>query len=187
MRLLNFLGQIFFIPHLLLYMFSDKKELIKEDLKANTTEFLLSKRNVLDLLSYKLMIDKCFRTLFYFRLQNIFSKVLRIFYSPYNSFVIDVNTKIKGGVKLAHPFATIINAHEIGRNLYINHLVTIGEKEGSKPIIGDNVEIHANATIIGGISVGNNSIIGAGAVVIKDVPDNAVVAGNPARIIKLLK
>lgn len=52
------------------------------------------------------------------------------------------------------------------------------------PTIGNNVIIGANATIIGGISIGDNSIIGAGAVVVKDVQQNTIVAGNPAKIIR---
>ncbi|MDO5463801.1 MAG: DapH/DapD/GlmU-related protein [Akkermansia sp.] len=53
-------------------------------------------------------------------------------------------------------------------------------------LVGDNVEIGANVTIIGGVKIGNNSVIGAGSVVVKDVPANCVVAGNPAKIIKKL-
>jgi serine O-acetyltransferase len=53
------------------------------------------------------------------------------------------------------------------------------------PTIGDNVTIYANSVIIGGIKIGDNAIIGAGAVVVKDVPPKAVVAGNPAIILKL--
>nr|WP_321451513.1 serine acetyltransferase [uncultured Carboxylicivirga sp.] len=186
MQLLNLLGQILFFPHLILYFNSDKKEIIVEDLKANLPGYIDSNRKTWYLLSYKLLVDKCFRNLFYFRIHNRFAKILRVFFRPYDPFIIDVRTHIKGGVKLAHPYATIINASEIGSNLYINHLVTIGEKGGERPVIGDNVKIHANATIIGGITIGNNAIIGAGAVVTKDVPDNAVVGGNPAKVLKII-
>ena len=44
--------------------------------------------------------------------------------------------------------------------------------------------IGTSATILGGITIGENALVGAGSVVTKDVPDNTVVAGNPARIIK---
>ncbi|MCV5245276.1 N-acetyltransferase, partial [Escherichia coli] len=44
--------------------------------------------------------------------------------------------------------------------------------------------IGANATILPGIIIGENSIIGAGSVVTKDIPDNVIVAGNPAKIIR---
>ena len=52
------------------------------------------------------------------------------------------------------------------------------------PKIGNNVTIYAGACVSGGITIGDNVVIGANAVVTKDVPDNAVVVGNPARIIK---
>lgn len=51
-------------------------------------------------------------------------------------------------------------------------------------VIGNNVWIGDKATILSGVSIGNNVIIGANAVVTRDVPDNCVVAGIPARIIK---
>ena len=51
-------------------------------------------------------------------------------------------------------------------------------------VVEENAKIGANATILPGIRIGKNALVGAGAVVTKDVPDNAVVAGNPARIIK---
>lgn len=57
--------------------------------------------------------------------------------------------------------------------------------EYSKPIkVGNNVWFGGNVTVIGGITIGNNSVIGAGSVVTKDIPENVVVAGNPAKIIK---
>lgn len=52
--------------------------------------------------------------------------------------------------------------------------------------IGNRVSIGTSATILGGISIGDNAIVGAGSVVTKDVPENAIVAGNPARIKRYL-
>jgi acetyltransferase-like isoleucine patch superfamily enzyme len=52
--------------------------------------------------------------------------------------------------------------------------------------IGNRVSIGTSATILGGITIGNNAIVGAGSVVTKDVPENAIVAGNPARIKRYL-
>ena len=49
-----------------------------------------------------------------------------------------------------------------------------------------NASVGTSATILGGITIGKNALVGAGSVVTKDVPDNAVVVGNPARIIKIL-
>ena len=67
--------------------------------------------------------------------------------------------------------------------------VTIGNKgNGSRseitPTIGDNVSICANATVIGGIKIGNNVVIGAGSVVTKNVPANSLAVGNPCRVIR---
>ncbi|MEO1515089.1 MAG: acyltransferase [Bacteroidota bacterium] len=53
--------------------------------------------------------------------------------------------------------------------------------------VGDRVSIGTSATILGGIRIGEDAIIGAGCVVTKDVPAKAVVAGNPAKIIRYLK
>ena len=57
-------------------------------------------------------------------------------------------------------------------------------KEPSKTIVKKGASIGANATILCGITIGENAMVGAGSVVIKDVPANCVVVGNPARVIK---
>lgn len=74
---------------------------------------------------------------------------------------------------------------QIGRKCIIGSNVTIGGKSWSKevPVIGDNVFIATGAKILGNVKVGNNCVIGANAVVVKDVPSNCVVAGVPAKII----
>lgn len=75
---------------------------------------------------------------------------------------------------------------EIGKDCCIFHQVTIGAKEDKyAPKIGDNVTIYPGVIIVGGVNIGNNVQIGAGSVVVKDVPDNCVVAGCPAKIIKM--
>lgn len=95
---------------------------------------------------------------------------------------IEVSGEIGEGLFIAHNYCVLV-PQKAGKNLSVMGGVTIGEKNGKTPIIGDNVYIGANASIIGGISIGNNVKIGAGAVVISDIPDNAVAVGNPARII----
>jgi UDP-2-acetamido-3-amino-2,3-dideoxy-glucuronate N-acetyltransferase len=56
-----------------------------------------------------------------------------------------------------------------------------------KTKIEQGASIGANATILAGVTIGENSMVGAGAVVVKDVPSNAVVVGNPAKILRYLK
>lgn len=180
-KIIYFFGQILFLPHVLLFLLSKEKEIIILDLYARKQQKTNSLTICYDL-SYELLINNYFRTLFYFRTNGFFSKLLRFFYPKNNTFIIDVTTKIGGGLVLAHPYATILNATSIGKNVYVNHLVTVGEKNNQKPIIGNNVELHTNCIVIGGITIGDNAIIGAGAVVVKDVPENAIVVGNPAQI-----
>ncbi|MEH2919964.1 acyltransferase [Samsonia erythrinae] len=55
-----------------------------------------------------------------------------------------------------------------------------------RTIIKENASIGANATILPGVTIGENSMVGAGAVVTKDVPENSVVVGNPARVIRYI-
>lgn len=83
--------------------------------------------------------------------------------------------------------ATVIHSRAvIGRNCVIGTCVTVGGRSNhyKVPVIGDNVYIGTGAKILGPVKIGNNVVIGAGAVVLNDVPDNSVVAGVPARVIK---
>ena len=86
---------------------------------------------------------------------------------------------------IQHGFATMISAKEIGENCWINQQVTVGYK-GSKipPVIGNNVTITCGAKVLGNIHIGDGAVIGANAVVIRDVEEGAVMAGVPARRIR---
>lgn len=59
-------------------------------------------------------------------------------------------------------------------------------ESAQKVVIGDNVYIGMNSTILPGVTIGSNVVIGANTVVTKDIPDNVVVVGNPARIVRTL-
>lgn len=86
---------------------------------------------------------------------------------------------------IAHPYATIINAESIGSNFSCIHCTTLGATGKGRPTLGNNVSLGANVTIVGNVHIGNNVTIGAGSVVVKDLPDNCVAVGNPAKVIKM--
>jgi len=99
-------------------------------------------------------------------------------------------TKLGPSFRVDHGQGLVINDGTVfGSNCTVRNSTTIGNKklkDGSysrAPIFGDRVDIGANAIIIGPVTIGNDVAIGAGAVVVKDVPDNCVVVGNPGRII----
>lgn len=81
-------------------------------------------------------------------------------------------------------FGTIIISYtaKIGDNCTIYQGVTVGTKSGSAPTIGNNVTLYSSAIILGA-SVGDNSVVGAGSVVVKDVMPGDVVAGVPAIVV----
>ena len=99
--------------------------------------------------------------------------------------------EIGPGLCFPHTVGTVIGALRIGRDAVIYHGVTLGAKEmdfgydsKARPIIGDNVVIGSGAKVLGGITIGNNVIVGANAVVVESVPDNVVVGGVPAHILR---
>ena len=89
------------------------------------------------------------------------------------------------GLCIPHYGCIIVNKRAmIGENCTIHCCVNIGEEKGGVLVIGDNVYIGPGAKIFGGIIIGNNVTIGANAVVNKSFPDNCVIAGVPAKIIR---
>jgi serine O-acetyltransferase len=101
---------------------------------------------------------------------------------------IAYNTEIGHGLYIGHFGGIVIsNDAKIGNNCNINQGVTIGSTYGGKhpgtPVIGDNVYLGPGSKVIGDITIGNNVAIGANSVVTSSIPDNAVVAGVPGRVI----
>ena len=91
------------------------------------------------------------------------------------------------GLRIYHGYCLVIHPEtRIGKNVTLRHCVTLGDKGKSgsgAPVLEDGVEVGAHAVIIGHVTVGANAIIGAAAVVTRDVPPGAVVVGNPARVL----
>lgn len=92
------------------------------------------------------------------------------------------SAKVENGLKYAHPYSTILNAESIGDVFSYVHCTTIGMESSRCPLVGNVVCVGCHVTIIGDITIENNVNIGAGSVIVKDVPDHAAVVGNTARI-----
>lgn len=95
-------------------------------------------------------------------------------------------TEVGGGTKLGHGGIGVVihGAAKIGRNCILAQNVSIAGKDGGAPVLKDWVYVGHASIVLGNVTIGNNAYIGALSLVNKDVPDNAIVAGIPAKIIK---
>ncbi|WP_299797917.1 hypothetical protein [uncultured Maribacter sp.] len=141
--------------------------------------------------------NKIFRFIVWFRLAqhfNILNKkryyfilavITNIIYKRLSTkYSIDfpLTVKVGYGLKINHGMALVINSKSvIGDNVMLTHSVTLASEKNEAPIIGNRVRISPGVVIVGGVSIGNNVVIGANALVNKDVPDNSVAVGVPNR------
>jgi len=105
------------------------------------------------------------------------------FWSVVTGADIPLSCDIGGGLILPHPNGIVIHpGAKIGPNCLIFQQVTIGTIYGDAPTISGHVDIGAGAKVLGKISIGENSKIGANAVVLSNIPANATAIGIPAKI-----
>ncbi|MDY0316155.1 MAG: serine O-acetyltransferase EpsC [Acholeplasmataceae bacterium] len=104
---------------------------------------------------------------------------------------IHPGAKIGEGLFIDHGAGVVIGQTAvIGKNVVLFHGVTLGsssvQSQGKRhPTLEDNVVVYANSTIIGDITIGKNSVVGASSVVKQDIGPNSVVVGNPIRLISV--
>ena len=109
-------------------------------------------------------------------------------YCKKRGITLSWRTQVGEGLYLGHPFGITVNSNAVlGCNVNLHKGSTIGEenrgiRKGS-PIIGNDVWVGINATIVGRITIGNDVLIAPLAYVNFDVPDHSIVIGNPGRII----
>ena len=103
---------------------------------------------------------------------------------------LPVAADIGPGLLIAHSgYVVLSSGVTLGRHCTLTHGVTIGHAAGGSrstresPSIGDRVYIGPGSAIVGPVEVGNDALIGIGAVVTRSIPDRAVVAGNPCRVL----
>lgn len=131
-----------------------------------------------------------FRNLFYHRLSHagaasrLGARVTSLFYRPEATCHL-WTAEIGEGLYIAHGVATIIAAKRIGRRCWVNQQITVGyTDDGQGPVLEDGVRVYCGAKVLGAITIGRNTRIGANAVVLKNAPPDCVLAGVPARIIR---
>ena len=141
------------------------------------------------------------KAIFFHKISNFFAvakfDIMARVISQFSRFLtgIEIHPKAKIGKNLFidHGMGVVIGeTSEIGDNVTIYHMVTLGgispsinsdsQREIKRhPTLMDNVVVGSGAQILGPITIGKNAKVGANAVVTKDVPDNAVMIGIPAR------
>ena len=183
------LSSIRLIPHVIIMKYHPTREIIDLDIERWSRELFNETPSTawsgiytfIKLMTYY----PEYRNLFYYRV-GWASRILYPLCRPMPLLVINrVDEGIGPGFLIMHGRASGISAKRIGRNCCIYQHVSIGYvNETDKPTLGDNVTIFAGAKVLGNVKVGDNSIVGANAVVVKDVPENCTVVGVPAYIVR---
>jgi len=169
----------------LLLLPAEKKALIFEEMDLWNRIRKLENSSHFGMFSELMVSVPEYRNLVQFRAGSGAVKLLLQFLFPPMETLYICTDDIGPRLFIQHGFATMISAKKIGSDCWINQQVTIGYKgEGNAPVIGNGVMITSGAKVLGAITVGDNSIIGANAVVVKDIPANSVAVGVPAKVIK---
>lgn len=169
------------------YKRSQNREVINRDIEYWCERSKIRYTTPVSSLVRLLFFRPQFRNLFYFRCKV--PNFAKVFCKPDSTICIadDMNDIAGGGLYFEHAIATRIACKKMGIGCTFRQLTTIGVKSEKrheeKPTIGNYVDFGVNVICIGNITIGSHAVIGAGSVVVKDVPDYAIVVGNPARII----
>lgn len=120
---------------------------------------------------------------------GIFLLVIRPLVMGITGTRIFSGVQIKGGLLLHAGVGVVITPKAVlGRNCTLFSGVSVVHKANAKdvgaPVVGDNVKLMSGCKIIGNVKIGNNSVVGANAVVLHDVPENCLAVGIPAKVKK---
>lgn len=110
-------------------------------------------------------------------------KMYQHYCKRYNIYM-PLNVEVGYGLYMGHCMCMVFaGGTKIGNNCNLSQFLNIGSNEGKNAVVGDNVYIGPHVCLVEDIHIGNNATIGAGAVVTKDVPQNATVVGVPAKVL----
>lgn len=184
-KIFDLIITFFFIPHYLIYRYSKRKDLLQEEFRYWCSVLPVDRGSERKNFFWYIKNLKEYRSVFYLRIQRRYSILLSL-YAPGMTNLYFETQEIGKGLVIQHGHSTRINAAVIGERCQIWHNVTLGKNRsgGGQPKLGNNVKVYTGAVVLGDINIGDNAVIGALSVVLKDVPANCVVAGNPARIVK---
>ena len=161
------------------------KEIVTKDLSRVST---FDPDQLLPSLGEALVSRQSFRSILLFRIKRSGNQKARRYFDRFRIVFpapsgIEIDGDIKGGLRIIHN-CCVIRVAQAGENLSVGPFAVIGNRHNAAPVIGDNVTICANSTVIGGIHIGSNALVGASSFVLNDVAPNTVVGGNPAAILK---
>ena len=181
-----------------LYTVKELKQCIKQDYE------IINGRITLKGFLKSMLLEPGFKYIFWLRLTNylwlkrglwrilfILSRCILKHYSYKFSFDISYRARLGPGLNIAHHGYIVVPSNtSLGENCALRPGVVFGKKL-SEPrggaSVGNNVSIGVGSKIIGDIRIGNNVIVGANAVVTRDIPNNCIVAGIPAKIIRYIE
>lgn len=181
------LGACVCLPHILFFVLrkntNDGKKLSK-DIKVWLSRKNHSDYGLIKGMAYLLLKLKEFRNLYYHRMGKgtlLFSWIL-----PRRDtlHLFTPSERIGGGFYIGHGWGTVVNAYSIGEECLVAQNTTIGSKDLKTPKLGNHVSVWSHCVIIGGVNIGDNTQIGSGAVVVKNVSENCVVVPAKSAIIK---
>ncbi|MCQ6558893.1 serine O-acetyltransferase EpsC [Paenibacillus mendelii] len=176
------------------HTYRDVLRQVRKDLIDCANSKSWKKKTLIFFISLNFQVLFLYRHTRYLQHKSKLHKLLVLVFSYISKIVfqchISERARIGTNLKMPHPTGIVIGDDVlIGDNVTIYQQVTLGSHgksgfERAYPIIEDNVVIYAGAKVIGNITIGRNAVIGANAVVIKDVPPNAVAVGVPAKTIE---
>lgn len=175
---------ILFLPHIiLLFLNITNGGEIREDIEHYKRRKGIKYGTTLTFV-YLMIKYPEFRNIFFMRVGPRWKFILFWFPPMSTLHIWTPSSRIGGGLYIGHGWGTVINAHEIGRNCLVGQNCTIGSRNRQEPVLEDNVSVWAHAVVIGNITICKGSQIGAGAVVVKSVPENSVVVPPKSMIIR---